>query len=108
MLGPSRVLAFAVVLAIALLALAGLLGPAGPGAPGGGLWALLRSVDGGVRRDVFLYADATLLQFLLEVLTKEWLERLQGHAGSRLALRVTEEEGGFVRFTLQTQRRRPP
>ncbi len=59
-------------------------------------------VDGGVRRDVFLYADATLLQFLLEVLTKEWLERLQGHAGSRLALRVTEEEGGFVRFTLQT------
>ena len=39
MLGPSRFLAFAVVLAIALLALAGLLGPAGPGAalPGGSL-----------------------------------------------------------------------
>ena len=51
--------------------------------------------------DCLMYADATLLRFMLETLTREWMTHLAAQdEGGILALR-TSDDGGFVRFTLQ-------
>lgn len=55
--------------------------------------------DDRLPRDMAVFADVTLLDFMLELLTKEWLSRLEGGEACRMELR-TEEDGKDIRFTL--------
>ena len=66
---------------------------------GGGLTEF--AVEDNAGGEVFLYADVALLHFLLDVLTKEWLARMQGRAGSVLRLEAAEE-GRFIRLSLSS------
>ncbi len=58
-----------------------------------------------LQQNGFMNADATLVRFMLETLTKEWAARLaEREKGGCLALRASEHDG-FVRFTLQASAR---